>query len=90
MFLLSNQSARLTTNCVSRNDKQVVDNLDEVYKVGTFGQIHEMQDLGDRLRLVVMSHRRIRLLGPLFETEDPQKGRVVRVTLQFVLRVFMH
>lgn len=53
------------------NEKQVVDNLDEVYKVGTFGQIHEMQDLGDRLRLVVMSHRRIRLLGPLYDIDDP-------------------
>lgn len=52
------------------NEKQVVDNVDEVYSVGTFGQIHEMQDLGDKLRLVIMSHRRIRLLGPLYDVED--------------------
>ncbi|BES94144.1 Lon protease homolog, mitochondrial [Nesidiocoris tenuis] len=49
------------------NEKQVVDHVDEVYKIGTFGQIHEMQDLGDKLRLVIMSHRRIKLLGPLHE-----------------------
>lgn len=52
------------------NEKQVVDSLDEVYKVGTFGQIHEMQDLGDRLRLVVMSHRRIKIVGPIRDTDE--------------------
>ncbi|KAF6210676.1 hypothetical protein GE061_013783 [Apolygus lucorum] len=52
------------------NDKQVIDKVEEVYKIGTFGQIHEMQDLGDKLRLVIMSHRRIKLLGPLFEDID--------------------
>ncbi|XP_013918433.1 PREDICTED: lon protease homolog, mitochondrial [Thamnophis sirtalis] len=29
--------------------------------MGTFVQIHEMQDLGDRLRMIVMGHRRIRI-----------------------------
>uniref|UniRef100_A0A0A9X8U9 Lon protease homolog, mitochondrial n=1 Tax=Lygus hesperus TaxID=30085 RepID=A0A0A9X8U9_LYGHE len=52
------------------NEKQVIDKVEEVYKIGTFGQIHEMQDLGDKLRLVIMSHRRIKLLGPLFEDAD--------------------
>ncbi|XP_024081495.1 lon protease homolog, mitochondrial-like isoform X1 [Cimex lectularius] len=61
------------------NEKQAITNIDEVYKVGTFAQIHEMQDLGDRLRLVVMSHRRIRLLAPIFEeieqTENVTESR---------------
>ncbi|KAK9506461.1 hypothetical protein O3M35_008398 [Rhynocoris fuscipes] len=52
------------------NEKQVVDNLDEVYKIGTFGQIHEMQDLGDRLRLVIMAHRRIKIVGAIKDTDD--------------------
>lgn len=31
-----------------RNDSEVVQNLDDVYSIGTFAQIHEAQDLGDR------------------------------------------
>nr|CAD7257677.1 unnamed protein product [Timema shepardi] len=43
------------------NESDVVQNLSDVYLVGTFTQIHEMQDMGDKLRLVVMAHRRIRI-----------------------------
>ncbi|XP_014247529.1 lon protease homolog, mitochondrial-like [Cimex lectularius] len=57
------------------NEKQVITTIDEVYRVGTFAQIHEMQDLGDRLRLVVMSHRRIRLTSPIFEEPAPTGQR---------------
>lgn len=42
----------------NRNEKEVVDSLDDIYRVGTFVQITEMQDLGDRLRMLVMAHRR--------------------------------
>lgn len=65
----------VNSTIIFRNEKQVVDNVDEVYRVGTFGQIHEMQDLGDKLRLVIMSHRRIRLLGPLYDVEDNGQGK---------------
>ena len=44
-------------------DDDVVKSLDEVYSIGTFTQIHEIQDLGDKLRMVVMGHRRIKLNG---------------------------
>lgn len=37
--------------------------MDEVYSVGTFTQIREIQDLGDKLRMVVMGVRRIKLNG---------------------------
>lgn len=47
---------------IFRNEKEVVTSLDDVYSVGTFAQIHEMQDLGDKLRLVVMAHRRIKII----------------------------
>lgn len=58
------------------NDSEVVNNVDDVYKVGVFAQIHEMQDLGDRLRLVVMAHRRIKITGQIFDTVgDEPKGK---------------
>ncbi|XP_069505698.1 lon protease homolog, mitochondrial [Ambystoma mexicanum] len=41
------------------NESDVVENLDDIYQTGTFVQIHEMQDLGDKLRMIVMGHRRI-------------------------------
>lgn len=37
----------------------MVESLDAVYTTGTFVQIHEMQDLGDKLRMIVMGHRRL-------------------------------
>lgn len=40
------------------NESDVVESLDEIYHTGTFVQIHEMQDLGDKLRMIVMGHRR--------------------------------
>jgi ATP-dependent Lon protease, bacterial type len=62
-------------NFFLRNESDVVNNLSEVYPVGTFAQIHEMQDLGDRLRLVVMAHRRIRLLGQIVDDSEAPPGK---------------
>jgi Lon-like ATP-dependent protease len=56
----------------SRED-DVVRSLDEVYKIGSFTQIHEIQDLGDRLRMVVMGHRRIMINGIAADLNDFQK-----------------
>lgn len=39
----------------------MADSLEDVYSTGTFVQIHEMQDLGDKLRMIVMGHRRLDL-----------------------------
>ncbi|XP_047443481.1 lon protease homolog, mitochondrial [Mugil cephalus] len=47
------------------NESDVVESLDAVYNTGTFVQIHEMQDLGDKLRMIVMGHRRIRITRQL-------------------------
>lgn len=52
------------------NDKEVVNSLDEVYPIGTFVQIHELQDLGDRMRMIVMAHRRIKIVKQLPEDGD--------------------
>ncbi|KAG7196808.1 hypothetical protein KM043_016921 [Ampulex compressa] len=49
------------------NEAEIVRNIDDVYSIGTFAQIHEMQDLGNRLRLVVMAHRRIKIVGQILE-----------------------
>uniref|UniRef100_A0A3Q3KK23 Lon protease homolog, mitochondrial n=1 Tax=Monopterus albus TaxID=43700 RepID=A0A3Q3KK23_MONAL len=53
------------------NESDVVESLDAIYSTGTFVQIHEMQDLGDKLRMIVMGHRRIRITRQLeVEPED--------------------
>lgn len=41
------------------NESDVADSLEDIYSTGTFVQIHEMQDLGDKLRMIVMGHRRL-------------------------------
>lgn len=46
----------------SSNESDVVESLDAIYSTGTFVQIHEMQDLGDKLRMIVMGHRRLETL----------------------------
>uniref|UniRef100_A0A8C3HSD5 Lon protease homolog, mitochondrial n=1 Tax=Chrysemys picta bellii TaxID=8478 RepID=A0A8C3HSD5_CHRPI len=63
------------------SESDVVENLNEIYQTGTFVQIHEMQDLGDKLRMIVMGHRRIRINKQLevepeeSESENKQKAR---------------
>jgi ATP-dependent Lon protease len=59
------------------NEHEIVNKVDDVYTIGTFAQIQEMQDLGDKLRLVVTAHRRIKILGQLFEDLEPvvEKGK---------------
>ncbi|XP_064608395.1 lon protease homolog, mitochondrial-like [Liolophura sinensis] len=49
------------------NEADLVQSLDEVYRVGTFVQISEMQDLGDRLRMILLAHRRIKIVDALEE-----------------------
>lgn len=40
-----------------------------MHQVGVFAQIHEMQDMDYKLRLVVMAHRRIKITGQFIEDE---------------------
>jgi Lon-like ATP-dependent protease len=49
------------------NKKEVVEKISDVYEFGSFAQIQEMQDLGDKLRVVVTAHRRVKILGQLIE-----------------------
>ncbi|XP_039273310.2 lon protease homolog, mitochondrial-like [Styela clava] len=52
------------------NENEVVEDISEVYDIGTFVQIHEMVDMGDKLRMIVMGHRRIKLTGALLLEND--------------------
>lgn len=49
------------------NEKEVVESLDDLHKVGTFVQIHEVEDMGDKIRMIVMAHRRIEIVKQVFE-----------------------
>ncbi|KFP76609.1 hypothetical protein N310_02281, partial [Acanthisitta chloris] len=61
------------------NESDVVEDLNEIYQMGTFVQIHEMQDLGDKLRMIVMGHRRIRINKQLeVEPEEPENKQKMR------------
>ena len=40
------------------NEAETISSLDEIYQVGAFVQITEMYDMGDKMRMVVLGHRR--------------------------------
>ncbi|XP_077110634.1 lon protease homolog, mitochondrial isoform X5 [Ranitomeya variabilis] len=63
------------------NESDSVGSLDEIYHTGTFVQIHEMQDMDDKLRMIVMGHRRIHIIKQLdvepdeLKTEEKVEGK---------------
>lgn len=54
-------------------DGDVVNSLDEIYPVGTFVQITEMHDTGDKIRMIINGHRRISITGVAEEEEEPNE-----------------
>lgn len=72
---LNQPYAGVFMKCNDSEESDVVKNLSDIYPVGTFVQIHELQDLGDKLRMIVMAHRRIRITGQLME--DVNEGAQV-------------
>ncbi|XP_011146818.1 lon protease homolog, mitochondrial [Harpegnathos saltator] len=56
------------------NEAEIVQSLDDIYSIGTFAQVHEVQDLGNRMRLVVMAHRRIKIIHQILEDSDAKSG----------------
>ncbi|KAH8367741.1 hypothetical protein KR084_002174 [Drosophila pseudotakahashii] len=68
----------------SDGEEELIHNLDDVYSLGTFAQIQELQDLGDKLRMVVVAHRRIRITGQVVEDVPPPKP-VKMTTLHYPL-----
>uniref|UniRef100_A0A182RJQ2 Lon protease homolog, mitochondrial n=1 Tax=Anopheles funestus TaxID=62324 RepID=A0A182RJQ2_ANOFN len=65
------------------NPNEVMETTKEVYDIGTFAQIQEMQDLGDRLRLVVTAHRRIKIVGQLYEDLDAPAPAGKEMTIKY-------
>jgi len=62
------------------NESEVVSSLEDIHSIGTFVQIHELQDLGDRLRMIVMAHRRVRIQKQIDEElEDTDRIRKRRI-----------
>ncbi|KAM4052265.1 lon protease homolog, mitochondrial isoform 2-T2 [Anomaloglossus baeobatrachus] len=55
------------------NESDSIGSLDEIYHTGTFVQIHEMQDMDDKLRMIVMGHRRIHISRQLDVESDESK-----------------
>ncbi|XP_002022586.2 lon protease homolog, mitochondrial isoform X2 [Drosophila persimilis] len=53
--------------------EEVVRSLDEVYQLGSFALIQEVMDLGDKLRLLLVAHRRIRITGQVVDDQQPPK-----------------
>ncbi|XP_023179169.2 lon protease homolog, mitochondrial isoform X2 [Drosophila hydei] len=67
----------------SDGEEELIHNLDDVYSVGTFAQIQELQDLGDKLRMVVVAHRRIKITGQV--VDDVPSKSVKMTTLHYPL-----
>uniref|UniRef100_A0A915JFR8 Lon N-terminal domain-containing protein n=1 Tax=Romanomermis culicivorax TaxID=13658 RepID=A0A915JFR8_ROMCU len=62
------------------NTKEVVDSLDEIYDIGSFVHIVEMRDLGDRMSLLLMCNRRIRIKGLIRDQADVEPAPTPVVT----------
>lgn len=68
----------------TEGEEEIIHKLDDVYSVGTFAQIQELQDLGDKLRMVVVAHRRIKITGQVIEDVKPpgKPGKFYRIITQ--------
>ncbi|KAH7727604.1 ATP-dependent protease La family protein [Aphelenchoides avenae] len=60
------------------NKAEAVASLNELYSVGSFAQIVEMRDLGQGqvIELILNAQRRIRLLEPIAEQEEPSVTKI--------------
>lgn len=60
------------------DEREVVDTMSELYPVGTFVQIHELQDMGDKLRMIVMAHRRITMTAVLHDHPQEEEQELAK------------
>ena len=44
--------------CCHSDEADVVSSLDDIYDVGTFVQITDLQEFGERMRMIIQGHRR--------------------------------
>ena len=49
-----------------------MDKLDDIYNIGTFCQVTEMRNVDDKLRLVLLGHRRIKITD-ISKPSEPKK-----------------
>lgn len=75
---LSQPYAGVFLKRLDSNESEVVEKLDELHQVGTFVQIHEVEDMGDKIRMIVMAHRRIEIVKQA--PDDPTPEPVVSPT----------
>ncbi|MCP9257867.1 Lon protease-like, mitochondrial [Dirofilaria immitis] len=54
----------------TRNDSETVESLSGLHAVGSFAQINVMGDNGDKIELVLVAERRIRILEPVADDID--------------------
>ncbi|XP_046838988.1 lon protease homolog, mitochondrial-like [Xenia sp. Carnegie-2017] len=52
------------------DETEFVQSLDEIYKIGTFVQITELHDTGDKIRMIILGHRRIVITDIVSEEDD--------------------
>ncbi|GIY51638.1 lon protease homolog, mitochondrial [Caerostris darwini] len=58
------------------SETDVAEKVDDIYNIGTFVQIHELQDFGKSIRMVVMAYRRIKIMKQISEDgEDSHRRR---------------
>lgn len=68
----------------SSDESEVVGDLSQIHPIGTFVQIHELQDLGDKLRMVVMAHRRIKINELILEdVAEAAQGGSLKIVLSY-------
>lgn len=72
---LNQPYAGIFLKCDESDEREVVTDLHNIYNVGSFVQITEMQDLGDKLRMLVMAHRRIKITE-LLPMDDEQEAEL--------------
>lgn len=41
------------------NEHDVISSLNDIHKVGTFVQITEVHDVGNKMRMIIQGHRRL-------------------------------
>ena len=51
----------------NKTDEEIVSSLDDIYSVGSFVHIQEFEDTGDKIRMVVLAHRRVEIIKQLFD-----------------------
>jgi Lon-like ATP-dependent protease len=51
-----------------------VNDVSDIYPVGIFAHVSELHDLNDRMRLLLMGHRRIRITERYEEFEEVSEG----------------